>query len=229
MKNPVMKHIWRSLTSLLLVFCCLPFNSQALSAQEVWLMRDVFKTMPDSIVPYLSENNRLDMIDYMDSNMQAEVKNGLDGKSMLRRLDTDYLSLHLNEASDIEMRLLPYATLTPDSCSQVLCVVYTVGKTLRSSSVTFYSPKWLRLDAAQFAVPTGHVLASRPDTMSVEHYEELSQIARSVIMEYRMEADSPQLTAIPHVLFVTPEERHSISSILTTKSVKWNGFSFKND
>lgn len=32
-------------------------------------MRDVFKHMPDSVLGYLSENNRLDMIDFIDSKM----------------------------------------------------------------------------------------------------------------------------------------------------------------
>ena len=30
-------------------------------------MREVFKQMPDSLLPYLSENNRLDFIDFIDS------------------------------------------------------------------------------------------------------------------------------------------------------------------
>ena len=30
-------------------------------------MRDVFKQMPDSLLPYLSKNNRLDFIDFMES------------------------------------------------------------------------------------------------------------------------------------------------------------------
>ena len=41
------------------------------SAQNL-KMRDVFKQIPDSLVPYLSQNNRLDFIDFLDSNMKAE-------------------------------------------------------------------------------------------------------------------------------------------------------------
>lgn len=46
------------------------------SAQDL-KMRDVFKQIPDSLVPYLSQNNRLDFIDFLDSNMKAEVRNKL--------------------------------------------------------------------------------------------------------------------------------------------------------
>ena len=43
-------------------------------------MKDVFRLMPDSLFPTLSANNRLDMIDFMDSQMKAEVTNLLGGK-----------------------------------------------------------------------------------------------------------------------------------------------------
>ena len=45
------------------------FTSQA-SAQDL-MIRDVFKQMPDSLMPYLSQNNRLDFIDFLDANMKA--------------------------------------------------------------------------------------------------------------------------------------------------------------
>ena len=32
-------------------------------------IKEVFKAMPDSLIPYLSQNNRLDFIDFMESNM----------------------------------------------------------------------------------------------------------------------------------------------------------------
>ena len=35
-------------------------------------MHDVFKQMPDTLLATLSENNRLDMLDFMASNMKAD-------------------------------------------------------------------------------------------------------------------------------------------------------------
>ena len=46
-------------------------------------MRDVISTMPDSLAPYLTENNRLDMIDFKEANMKAEVHNAFEGKTEL--------------------------------------------------------------------------------------------------------------------------------------------------
>ena len=49
-------------------------------------MRDVFLRMPDGLLPYLTENNRLDFIDFMDSGMKAVVNNELGGKSEMLSL-----------------------------------------------------------------------------------------------------------------------------------------------
>ena len=62
------------------------------SAQDVTI-RDIFKQMPDSLMPYLSQNNRLDFIDFLDSNMKAEVRNALGGLSEMMTLADDSLSI----------------------------------------------------------------------------------------------------------------------------------------
>ena len=69
-------------------------------------MRDVIKQMPDSLLPYLNQNARLDFIDFIDSGMKAEVSNDLGGKSQLTELTDDYASLTMNSASQIQLRLL---------------------------------------------------------------------------------------------------------------------------
>ena len=40
-------------------------------------IKNLFVEMPDSIMPLLVKNNRLDMLDYMDIGMSAKVKNKL--------------------------------------------------------------------------------------------------------------------------------------------------------
>ena len=68
------------------------------SAQEA-TMRDVFKQMPDSLIPYLSSNNRLDFIDFIDSKMDAEVANSLGGKSRMQKLTDKYIA-DINKVAD---------------------------------------------------------------------------------------------------------------------------------
>ena len=52
-------------------------------------VRDALKLMPDSLVPYLSLNNRLDMVDFMDAKMRAAVDNSLGGESEMTFLSDD--------------------------------------------------------------------------------------------------------------------------------------------
>ena len=80
------------------------FTSQA-SAQDL-MIRDVFKQMPASLLPTLSENNRLDMLDFMDSKMKAEVTNRLGGKSEMTLLTDTTLSIRMSEALKVDMLLL---------------------------------------------------------------------------------------------------------------------------
>ena len=139
-------------------------------------MQEVFKSMPDSLMPYLSQNNRLDMIDFMESGMEAKVTNQLGGKSVMTAINDSYLSIRLNEATRCEMRLLPVSTPV-DSLSQIICMVRTYGVEGKESEVTFYSGLWRPLELTvndiwqqTFNHPqiTLDDLTFRPDAMSQE-------------------------------------------------------------
>ena len=128
-----------------LLFCLL--LAFELSAQTA--IRDLLKSMPDSVIPYLTENNRLDMIDFMESNMDAVVTNSLGGKSQLLKLTDQYASIKLSEASSVAMRLLDVSTPV-DSLPQILCLIRTYGTDIRESSVAFYSLAWRPLPTANY-------------------------------------------------------------------------------
>jgi len=115
-------------------------------AQDLLTLKDVFRQMPDSIVPYLSENNRLDFIDFMESGMKAEVKNRLGGTSEMTALTDDSLSIRMSEALRMDILLLKPVGM-PDSCRQVVCVVNTFGTDSLSleSQKAFYTPSWGRI------------------------------------------------------------------------------------
>ena len=104
-------------------------------------MRDVFKQMPDSLVPYLDANNRLDFIDFIDSGMLSEVTNSLGGKSVMQKLTDDALQIQLTESSSLSMRLLDVSEQV-DSVNQIVCFIRTYGSDLRESQISFYSVKW---------------------------------------------------------------------------------------
>jgi len=75
------------------------------SAQDLKIS-DVFKQMPDSLMPYLTTNNRLDFIDFMESDMKAEVANMTGGVSEMTALTDDSLSIRMSEALRVDMMLM---------------------------------------------------------------------------------------------------------------------------
>ncbi|MBQ8463762.1 MAG: DUF3256 family protein [Prevotella sp.] len=79
-------------------------------AQKPLNIRDVFRTMPDSLAPYLTTNNRLDMMDFMDARMKSVVTNSLDGQTEMLALTDDSLSLRLNPCVLLDLWLVPVDT-----------------------------------------------------------------------------------------------------------------------
>ena len=112
------------------------------------------------MMPYLTENDRLDLIDFLDSGMKAEVTNQLGGKSELLRLTERFLSLNLSQGLSMKMLLLD-SPEPVDSVTQVICLVRTYGIDCRESTVQFYSMKWRQLLTADYmeALPQETFLA----------------------------------------------------------------------
>ena len=172
------------------------------AAQAQVKMRDVIKQMPDSLVPYLKQNARLDFIDFMDSGMKAEVSNEFGGKSQMTELTDDYASITLNAVSQIQLRLLD-SNETIDDARQIICMVRTYGDDIHESTIDFYSVKWRLLpQEGRIALP------------SYMHHIVLS-------------SNVPELTVYRETSMDAPanEEQKEIDKTLI--SFKWNGKVFK--
>ena len=68
-------------------------------------LREAFAAMPDSLLPTLTKNNRLDMMDFMDAKMKAAVTNSLGGETLMTFLNDDSLSVRMSASLTVEMRL----------------------------------------------------------------------------------------------------------------------------
>ncbi len=106
-------------------------------------LKEVFKQMPDSLMPYLTQNNRLDFIDFMDSNMKAEVSNLTGGTSEMTALTDDSLSIRMSDALRVDMLLLNLDEPV-DSIRQVIVFVETfLADSIYGESVCkTYSVDW---------------------------------------------------------------------------------------
>lgn len=93
----------------LIIFLISQFSFLMSPAQNV---REMFKTMPDSLAPYLSVNNRLDMMDFVDAGMKAIVTNQLGGDTEMTFLSDDSLSVKMNSAFLLDLKIQKQDTTT---------------------------------------------------------------------------------------------------------------------
>ena len=221
---------WLMVLGLSFIIYHLSFSSAA--AQT---MQEVFKSMPDSLMPYLSQNNRLDMIDFMESGMEAKVTNQLGGKSVMTAINDSYLSIRLNEATRCEMRLLPVSTPV-DSLSQIICMVRTYGVEGKESEVTFYSGLWRPLELSvndiwqqTFNHPqiTLDDLTFRPDAMSQERYQEVRKILTPPLVCVELSPDDDFLTFTLSDVMVPPADRADVDVVKLSRKVNWSFIKLK--
>lgn len=123
--------------------CLLVFFVSISVAQEQQALRDVFRQMPDSLMPSLSVNNRLDFIDFLDSNMKAVVRNQLGGMSEMTALTDDSLSVRMSDALRIDMLLLALDEPSDTICEVVVFAeTFLVDSVYGETTVKFYTTDW---------------------------------------------------------------------------------------
>lgn len=150
-------------TILTTILCAIASAMPAQTA-EVPTMAEVLKAMPDSLLPYLTHNDKLDMIDYLDAKMRAEVTNKMGGKSTLDSISNDYLHMTLNEAVTIEMGIAPTGQMTADSCRHAVCVITTYGNPAMESTLKFYTTRWNEWQPSRPIVPSDILPPTCPDS-----------------------------------------------------------------
>lgn len=101
-------------------------------------IRSVFNQMPDSLMPYLTKNNRLDMMDFMDAKMKAAVDNTLGGESRMIFLSDDSLCVVLSDALTIELKL------QKENAETVIVMKKTYETTKRQKEILIgrYTSSW---------------------------------------------------------------------------------------
>src|SRR3712207_4833574 len=65
-------------------------------------MKDIWLSMPDSIIPYLDKNLRLQFLDYESLHVNTTVTNKLHGESKLDTLTSDFIRIQLSQSRSEE-------------------------------------------------------------------------------------------------------------------------------
>ena len=146
--------------------CLLILITSVSSAQEPTL-RDVFRQIPDSLMPLLSVNNRLDFIDFMDSNMKASVRNRFDGISEMTALTDDSLSIRMSNALRVDMLLLRLdAPVDTIQDVVVFAETFLTDSIYGETVVKFYTPDWQQITKD---IPWNEIQQKRIESLNLQN------------------------------------------------------------
>lgn len=185
----------------------------SLHAQD---MKSLFIAMPDSVAPLLTKVNREDCVDFLASNMKAQVKNRFGKVSELKKLTDDYLFLQTTASSSMEMKLLPL-----NDSVRVLCVVRTVCGPACDSDVRFYDTQWKQLVKDDFIrLPAAEAFYLPVDTLADEAYAVTRAKADMELIKVTLSEDKPLLS----FTYTTPdylskEEREKLAAYIRKEPV----------
>ena len=201
----------------ILVCLCLTalFSASAKDMRELWL------SMPDSLIGYMDKSKRLALLDHVDMNTTAELANKLEGKTSLDTLTSNFMQVTLNKVVDMRMTLLP--TIGEGSSDSILCVVRTYHNAEEESVVELYDQSWRRLRKIDY---DPEMFFSRPDTMSQERFEQIRSLVSVLFVKAELREGSDALLLTPSMPFNTREEKEDIKSIILQINVKWDGKTF---
>lgn len=184
-------------------------------------MADAFVTMPDSLLPCLTKNNRLDMVDFAAMNMKAEVTNKFDEPSELTHLTDSYLRLMVDSSCVVEMKLVPTDTIPADSSSCKVFVLTTVGKATKISSLSVYSGKWLLLDTVDLGRYLDGMVECKNPGNNDDRLFLSAVLSNSTVCGRLSEADNA-VEISPCLSLVTNKEKEAIKNKLLLRTLKIN-------
>jgi hypothetical protein len=188
--------------------------AMALTAQAQDL-KARFIAMPDSVLPLMTQVNREDCVDFLESQMAAKVKNRFGGQTEMTVLTPDFLHLNVTDYSTVEMKLLPVSDST-----YVTCMVTTVLGPVADSHVRFFDSQWQELSAEQHLVmPVEDAFYQPTDTLTDEQVR-LRSKADIYLVKAELSAEAPTVT----FTFTTPqymakEDREALSPLLSQEPV----------
>ena len=174
----------RMLLIVLTFFCALSATAQN--------MKSVFVSMPDSIAPLLTQTNKEDCIDFLDSNMKAVGKNRFGNEAEMKALTENYVLMQTSPVGTLEMKLLPV-----NDSTNVVCMVKTVCASACDSEVHFYTSDWSKkLDAKNFLqTPEADAFFLPNDTLTDEDAL-IRKKADMHLMKVSLSKDDASLTYI---------------------------------
>lgn len=208
----------------LLLGITLSMSVQAKSLREMWF------SMPDSLIPTLNRNLRIELVDLVDMKVKSEVKGLLGEDCMMDTLTLDFAQLGISKVSSVQMKMLPWK----NEGDSILCVVKTFSAPEKESDILFYDKEWRKLPSETFfadgqLVGMVHSLVCKPDTMSEEHYQEKLILLEPKMCYANLSEKENTIVFGLSLPLVSNEEKTLLEAILLQRKFKWNGEMFNEN
>lgn len=164
-------------------------------------MRNIWISMPDSVIGYLDKNSRQESVDYYDMKVKSDVKNMLGETSSVDTITTDYLSATLSSAQKMTIKKLPV-----DAGDSLICMVRTYkASNQKESSIYFYNCKW--------------------EPVKVEVQIPTHNIQNNIVLQQDISSSDINVIQLqPNVFIEDNGDKNAIKPLIT---LKWNPKSVK--
>lgn len=207
---------------LLLLAVVLSVSADAKSLRELWV------SMPDSLLPTLNQNLRLELIDLVDMKVKPEVRNLLGEDCQLDTLTSDFLEFSASSHSKVQMRLLPQV-----SGDSTLCVIQKFSAPASESVVRFFDGQWNELSDKNYLpsdiTQLSKYLKAKPDTLSESDYRGLVSLIEPFMVSAEFAGLTDSLVFSVSLPLVSNEEKTKINAILLQRKFKWEGNKFNEN
>ena len=181
-------------------------------------MGELFVSMPDSLLPSLTKNDRADFVDFLAAKMRARVKDEFGNVAEMRALTDDYLLLETSAASTLQMKRLPV-----DDSTRVVVAVTTCKGPAEDSRIDVYTTAWEPLPADSFiALPVLDDFLLRGDSIDTARRD--AALLRADV--FFLKADLSPDSATMDFTYATPgymdeESARVLRPFLTGKPVRY--------
>lgn len=116
-----------------LVLLCIPYSMKART------IKDIFLSEPGYLMPLMSKNTKMDMVDYLNVGQMAEVNNALGKGSHFNKVTDNYMSVHISNSSTVELLLMPVSKR-----DTIVVAVTTFTLPAKDSRIEFFTTDWKR-------------------------------------------------------------------------------------
>lgn len=210
--TPARRNPGRSLLVALFMLLGLTAEAQAQTARDLWL------SMPDSLVSLLTAAQRADMVDADNLRLGVKTTNQLGGQSEVDTLTANCLSATLTASSTLQLGVLPRT-----DGDTLVCLVRTYKGPQSESTVTFYTASWQTAGSLSFRLDD---FVQRPDTMTQDRYREVLSSLDPYFFSAELSLDARTLTVTPHAAALGADEQKAAEAIFLKRKYNWDGNKF---